>query len=421
MPARMQWDNWSAQRCLGVSRLRVPYLRLRAIGLSEREATATIKSGLDAGNLLPRDLSEIVASEPTHDDHANPTRSKLTLLPPSIAATPDKYLPLSREDLEALPHPAWLIPNLIQERTLVTLFGRSGCGKSFLVLDMAIRVAQTSSVVYVAGEGLYGYLNRLNAWRKFNNRDEGNLHFVRNPIPMLDPAEVKTFITAVMPLAPRLIVIDTLSRCIVVGDENSSKDKGLFVEACAEIQRTTGATVLIIHRTGKNGIGERGSSVLRSACEMMMELSKEEGYVSLSCNKMKDASEFTTTTFQLWIVELDGGESSCVLVSSEKVVQTRRDPLTKNQRQLLEALSLEVFIESGAKTTALIQTAEVSGGSIYRVLSVLKRLGYVRQAQSGDPYFITPEGLSMLGKILPEPPLSSLSPIHHDGINGNHS
>ncbi len=395
----------------------------QAIGLSDREAVPTIKSGLDAGCLLPRDLSEIVAQkhDTSDDSQSASTRSKLTLLPPSTVVAADKYLPLSRKDLEALPHPAWLIPNLIQERTMVTLFGRSGCGKSFLALDIAIRAAQTSPVVYVAGEGLYGYLNRLNAWRKFNNRDEGNLHFVRNPIPMLDPVEITAFITAVMPLAPRLIVIDTLSRCIVGGDENSSKDMGLFVEACAEIQRATGATVLIIHHTGKNGIGERGSSVLRCACETMMELSKEESYVTLACNKMKDAPEFNTTTFHLRVVDLDGGESSCVLVPSERAVQTRRDPLTKNQRQLLEALSLEVFIESGAKTTALIQTAEVSGGSIYRVLSVLKRLGYVRQAQSGDPYFITPEGLAMLGKIPPEPQLSSPSLSHHDSINGSHS
>ncbi len=241
------------------------------------------------------------------------------------------------------------------------------------------------------------------------------MHFIRNPIPMLEPAEVKAFIAAVTPLAPRLIVIDTLSRCMVGGDENSSKDMGLFVEACAEIQRATGATILIIHHTGKNGIGERGSSVLRCACETMIELSKDEGYITLSCDKMKDAPEFNPCTFQLLPVTLDNNESSCVIVPSEKVVQTQRDPLTKNQRQLLEALSLEVFVESGAKTTALIQTAEVSGGSVYRVLSVLKRLGYVRQAQSGDPYFITPEGSAALGKTLPQ---SSPSPTHHDGIDG---
>src|SRR5258708_18848429 len=129
---------------------------------------------------------------------------------------------------------------------------------------------------------------------------------------------------------------------------------------------------------------------------------------------MKDAPEFNPCTFQLLMVALDNNESSCVMVPSEKVVQSLRDPLTKNQRQLLEALSLEVFVESGAKTTALIQTAEVSGGSVYRVLSVLKRLGYVRQAQSGDPYLITAEGLTALCKVP-----SSLSPTHHDDIDGS--
>src|SRR5260221_6322817 len=129
---------------------------------------------------------------------------------------------------------------------------------------------------------------------------------------------------------------------------------GLFVEACAEIQRATGATIQIIHHTGKNGIGERGSSVLRCACETMIELSKDEGYITLSCDKMKDAPEFNPCTFQLLPVALGNDDSSCVIVPSEKVVQTQRDPLTKNQRQLLEALSLEVFAESGAKTTALI-------------------------------------------------------------------
>ena len=111
-------------------------------------------------------------------------------------------------------------------------------------------------------------------------------------------------------------------------------------------------------------------------------------------------------------VKLDNNENSCVIIPSEKVVQTQRDPVTRNQRQLLEALSLEVFLESGAKTTALLQTSKVSGGSVYRVLSVLKRLGYVLQAQSGDPYFITDEGLTARGKTLPP------SPTYHDGFNG---
>src|SRR5260221_12689973 len=302
---------------LGRSEVEVALLdAARATGLSEREAVPTIKSGLDAGIAVPRDLSEIGSSQ--GDGNAAQNIPRASLASPLLPLV-DKYVPLSRKDLEGLPRPEWLIPDLIQERTLVTLFGRSGCGKSFLALDLATRVAQKTSVIYVAAEGLYGYLNRLNAWRKFNNRDEGNLHFVRNPIPMLDPEEVQAFITSVMPLAPRLIVIDTLARCIVGGDENSSKDMGLFVEACAHIQRATGATVLIIHHTGKNGIGERGSSVLRCACETMIELSKEDNYITLSCNKMKDAPEFSTRIFELRTVQLDSGETSCVIVPTEKV------------------------------------------------------------------------------------------------------
>src|SRR5258708_21582640 len=126
---------------------------------------------------------------------------------------------------------------------------------------------------------------------------------------MLDPAEVKAFIAAVMPLAPRLIILDTLSRCMVGGDENSSKDMGLFVEACAEIQRATGATILVIHHTGKNGIGERGSSVLPCACETMIELSQNEGYITLACDKMKDAPEFNPCPFQLLPVALHNDDS----------------------------------------------------------------------------------------------------------------
>lgn len=46
-------------------------------------------------------------------------------------------------------------------------------------------------------------------------------------------------------------------------------------------------------------MGERGSSVLRCACEMMIELSKEEDYIALSCHKMKDAPEFNSCDYHL--------------------------------------------------------------------------------------------------------------------------
>jgi hypothetical protein len=164
---------------------------------------------------------------------------------------------------------------------------------------------------------------------------------------------------------------------------------GLMIEACGEIQRVTGAAVLLVHHTGKSGASEWGSSALRGACDVMIELTNDDGQIALICSKMKDAPEFTARYFQLLPMQIEEERESCVVVPGAQVTQTRRDPLSHNQRRVLEALRLEVFAESGAKTAALIQTSGVSGGSIYRVLSVLKRLGYVQQAQSGDPYFIT--------------------------------
>src|SRR5258708_26213128 len=128
----------------------------RSIGLSNREALATIKSGLEAGILVPRDLSEIGEHEPDKQQSTAAPGAKLTLLRPALAVAVDKYMPLSRADLEKLPHPELLIPSQIQARTLVTLFGRSGSGKSFLALDLAFRVPQTCPVIYVAAEGLHG-------------------------------------------------------------------------------------------------------------------------------------------------------------------------------------------------------------------------------------------------------------------------
>jgi hypothetical protein len=84
-------------------------------------------------------------------------------------------------------------------------------------------------------------------------------------------------------------------------------------------------------------------------CETMIELCKDEGYLTLYCDKTKDVPEFNPRIFQLQTFALGDGDSSCAIVPSEKMVQTCRDPLTNNQRQVLEALSLEVFVESGAK------------------------------------------------------------------------
>jgi hypothetical protein len=280
-------------------------------------------------------------------------------------------------------------------------------------LDFGLRVSQQHSVMYVAAEGLRGYVSRMDAWSKFTGMKEGRIRFIGNAPPLLDKNEVQDFINAILPYAPKLIILDTLARCMVGADENSSRDMGLVIAAIEQIQRATNATILLVHHTTKNGSMERGSSALRGACDVMIELTNDDGQIRLACSKSKDSEEFATQLYRLQVIEIEPGRTSCVIVPSQQGRQTTRDPLTKNQRIVLETLALEVFSEAGARTTAIIQATEISNGSIYRVLSVLKRLGYVNQAQSGDPYFISDAGRQVLQATLSSPSLT-----HRDRYDG---
>ena len=58
-----------------------------------------------------------------------------------------------------------------------------------------------------------------------------------------------------------MVVIDTLARCFGGNDENDARDMGAFIEGCDVIKQKTGATVLVVHHSGKDeGKGARGSS-----------------------------------------------------------------------------------------------------------------------------------------------------------------
>lgn len=92
----------------------------------------------------------------------------------------------------------------------------------------------------------------------------------------------------------RLVVIDTLARCFGGNDENDARDMGAFIEGCDVIKQKTGATVLVVHHSGKDEAkGARGSSSFRAALDAEFNVKREgQGQaLILSCTKMKDAEE----------------------------------------------------------------------------------------------------------------------------------
>ena len=220
-----------------------------------------------------------------------------------------------------------------------------------------------------------------------------NLFFILDTVPLLDASKCDLFLASLGTIKPVLIVVDTLARSMIGGDENSAKDIGLLIDACDQLRRATGAAVQLVHHTGKNGVGYRGSSALFGGLDVITELSNDDGLITLSCGKSKDSAEAEPQCFRL--VEI--GES-CVILPAERVL-VNTNKLTTAQRKILETLSLSVFIDCGAKHSQIREVAELASPTVYKALSTLKTRGLISQGEKGDPYHITTEGQAAINYI----------------------
>jgi hypothetical protein len=257
----------------------------------------------------------------------------------SATAKPSKaFQLLSIDQVLALETPEWLIEGLIPTASFNVHFGPSGCGKSFVALDWALSIAtgnnwcgrtvRQGAAVYVVGEGTSGASRRVHAWMKHRHvASIADAFFLLEAPIVTSPADIAALLASIRErgLKPAVIVLDTLARCFIGGDENSAKDMGLFVEGCRQLQRETGATVIAIHHAGKpknarSGPTERGSSALRAAADAVIVQKKKDHIVTVVNDKQKDDEEAHEIRLRLDRVDLGIDDktrrpiTSCVLV-----------------------------------------------------------------------------------------------------------
>lgn len=189
---------------------------------------------------------------------------------------------LSITDLSQLPPPSWTLDGLLPAGGFTVLYGPSGAGKSFLGLDWGLciaagipwygREAKAGWVLYIAAEGVSGLYRRAQAWQTARSTDHvDRIRFLPEAVNLLDRQELDGARRTLheLPEPPALIVIDTMARTMVGGDENAARDVGMFIAAVDTLGADSGAGRLVVHHTGKNGEDERGSSALRGAADMM--------------------------------------------------------------------------------------------------------------------------------------------------------
>lgn len=286
-------------------------------------------------------------------------------------ATIDKKrskLPLTRGSEGYNIRQDYVIKHILPAQSLCSIYGPSGSYKSFLAVSWACHIAAGSSwsgkkvergaVLYVVGEGGVGVPRRIKAWEQVHGQQVDNLWLVNCPVFPVRESEVSEVIlaarqiTAECDMPVRLVVIDTLARCFGGNDENDARDMGAFIEGCDVIKQKTGATVLVVHHSGKDEAkGARGSSSFRAALDAEFNVKREgEGQaLILSCTKMKDAEEPERKAYDLRTTELftdEDGEMVCSLVVRDVPREAKEvDPelagvekLTDNHMALWQAI-----------------------------------------------------------------------------------
>lgn len=294
-----------------------------------------------------------------------------------------------------LPPTEMLIPDMIPKGKLIENFGMGGSGKSTLNLDLALTVAQFANVVYVAGEDETEYVARKAAWHEHHKLGAAGFYFWPEPINLLTPDSIDAFLTEIHPIAPLLIVIDPLANCMAGYSDSDTRDMMIAVEGLNRIRKATGATVLVCHHTGWSDTHERGSSVLRWACRLVMKTQNNDGLVALSCEKVNGAKKFDTRFFRM--VEVGG---SIVPVPANKL-SSRGMPLASTHISVLDALNLKIF-EDGATFTQIIDHTEIKKSTLHGTISRLMELNAImvkgEKQRRGAEYLLTEIGYGILSR-----------------------
>lgn len=297
----------------------------------------------------------------------------------------------SADQLKELPPPTFLDGTRFVAQGFNVIFGASGAYKSFYVLGSVLQIAQTRSVVYLAAEGAGGLSRRVEAWCDYYKSSPGNIHFVCEEVNLRDPAAVKHLALSIASLKPENLVIDTLARCMVGGDENSAKDVGMAVHGCTALQRALSSTVCLIHHSNRADRGERGSGALRGAADSMIEIvATGDGLIRASCSKSKDAEPWETEDFMFHKL----GDSGLLIPATD--INTIAINLTPIEKSIMEFLALSVFDSVGAQVQQVVNALNVSERHVYRLLSGLKNKGLARNVSKRQPMLLTDVGRDIL-------------------------
>jgi hypothetical protein len=211
----------------------------------------------------------------------------------------------------------WQIKGLFEHGNIGQIFGPTGSGKSFVVLDMGYCIAagldycgkptKQGNVVYICGEGFGGLTRRLQALQGKYKADIANKLFISEQPGAFMSIDVTAAVAEAIATVGgvSLVVIDTYHRNMGGGAENSADDFGTVLRNIDAFLKPLGVTVLLIHHSGHEATDRsRGSSAIRAAMDFEYKTTLTSSTLTLANTKMKDAGTPPPMAFDFVQVEL---------------------------------------------------------------------------------------------------------------------
>ncbi len=282
-----------------------------------------------------------------------------------------------------------IIRGMLDYDSLAYCWGDSEAGKSFLMLDRDLHIAngmkwcgrktKQGLVLYIVGEGKHGLIKRVKAWHDYYGLPvSNNILFRTIPTALCDPkavdelvAEIK-LIVAALNRRPTLIELDTVNRNFGPGDENSTKDMTAFVAGLDALRIATGAAISAVHHCGHGDkTRSRGSIVLHNSVDFEYRVSKEgdcfNDYVTtLEFIKVKDYEKPKPLSWKWklqtlpWADEDDDG--NIVPMNSVVFVPTEYEKKDSNSLSKAESIALEALrdalIKHGTESDGVVSVYE---------------------------------------------------------------
>lgn len=270
--------------------------------------------------------------------------------------------PESVSDILSEPLPGYIIRPLVAEKSVYVLYGDANCGKTFLALDLAARIAtggtwreqhiKAGVVLYVVAEGASGMSKRLRAlMQRYPGLPAAPLRILRQPVDLI--SAVDDILVRARDINEdlgrlSLIVLDTLAQTLGGRDENSG-DMAAYIAAATRLATETGAAVIILHHSGKDSArGARGHSALRGNVDGIYKITtSDDGRRTVQAEKARDDDVppfgFTLRTVAVGR-DADGIEqSSCIVDYCDgSAAAAGKRPITGSSQKLLYRIASEI-------------------------------------------------------------------------------